>query len=95
MCTHTQTHPSILHMKVINAMAKMETGGRRVNTSQKGAILNSVARKSYYEKVLAFFFSFRAFIIIYYFTVISCFAFVLRFEGGKEVIHPGIEEKHA
>lgn len=82
-------------MKVINAIEKMETGGRRVNTSQKGAILNSVARKSYYEKVLAFFFSFRAFIIIIILRLfLVCFC-VLRFEGGKEVIHPGIEEKHA
>ena len=42
-------------MKVINGIEKVETGGRSVNTSQKGTILNSVARKSYYEKVLAFF----------------------------------------
>lgn len=80
-------------MKVINAIEKMETGRRRVNTSQKGTILNSVARKSYYEKVLAFFFfSFGAFIIILLLLLVC--VCVLRFEGGKEVTHPGIEEKH-
>lgn len=76
MCTHTQTHPSILHMKVINAMEKMETGERRVNTSQKGAILNSVARKSYYEKVLAFFFFLSVPLLLLLFYGYFLFAFV-------------------
>ena len=83
-------------MKVINGIEKMETGGRRVNTSQKGTILNSVARKSYYEKVLAFFFFFPCLYYYYYFLLLFLVSLcVLSFEGGKEVIHPGIEEKHA
>ena len=82
-------------MKVINGIEKMETGGRRVNTSQKGTILNSVARKSYYEKVLAFFFLSMPLLLLFFLLLFLVSLCVLSFEGGKEVIHPGIEEKHA
>ena len=48
------------------------------------------------RKFLLFFFSFRAFIIIIIFLLLFLVSLcVLSFEGGKEVIHPGIEEKHA
>lgn len=78
-------------MKVINAIEKMETGGRRVNTSQKGTILNSVARKITMRRLLLFFTFPRLIIILLLLLVCVC---VLGFEGGKEVTHPGVEEKH-
>lgn len=82
-------------MKVINVMEKMKTGRRkRVHASQRGGgtILNSVARKSYYEKAFDFV-SFISFFFFCCFCLFICFC-ALRFEGDKEVNHVGIGEKH-
>ena len=84
--THVYTYintPHICHtilcMKVINAMEKMKTGQRkRVHASRRGGgtILNSVARKSHYEKAfdfvsfISFFFFFLLFVFVYLFVFV-------------------------
>ena len=47
------------------------------------------------RKFLLFFFLSVPLLLLFFLLLFLVSLCVLSFEGGKEVIHPGIEEKHA